>query len=149
MVQQAVAQIIERDLLKLKEELLLYTNEEVVWHTAKGISNSAGNLCLHLIGNLNHFIGATLGGTGYVRNRPAEFETKYVPRETLLKEIDNTLAIVKNTMQQVTDEELQKEFPLELAGKKYLTGFFLLHLTTHLSYHLGQINYHRRLLAAA
>ena len=147
MLQQSVADIFERDLAKLKEEISSYANESDLWIVQEGISNPGGNLCLHLLGNLNHFIGAVLGHTGYVRNRPAEFDTKDVPREELLKAIDATMLQVKHTLQQLPDEALRQEFPQTLGGKTYTTAQFIIHLTTHLSYHLGQINYHRRLLS--
>ena len=85
MLQQSLSQIFTRDLTKLKGELSAYTNEADLWKVTDGISNSAGNLTLHLLGNLNHFMGATLGNTGYVRNRDAEFALKDVPREQLLE----------------------------------------------------------------
>jgi len=111
----------------------------------KGISNSAGNLCLHLIGNLNMFIGNVLGKTDYVRNRPLEFSLKNVPRANLLQSINATIVIVDRTLNALGEEDLQLEFPLLVFEKKTSTEFMLIHLTTHLSYHLGQINYHRRL----
>lgn len=146
MLQQSLSLIFTRDLTKLKDELNAYTNEADLWKLADGISNSAGNLTLHLIGNLNHFMGATLGNTGYVRNRDAEFALKDVPREKLLADIDAVIGVVTTTLAQLSDADLVKEFPLEVGGKRFPTGTFLLHLYGHLSYHLGQINYHRRLL---
>jgi uncharacterized damage-inducible protein DinB len=144
---QSLALIFERDLLKLKDELNNYPTEAGIWLVKPGIGNSAGNLCLHLVGNLNHFIGAGLGNTGYVRNRTAEFELKDVPRQQLLADIDSTRAMLKQVLQNLPAEILDKEFPMELPMGKFTTQQFLLHLLTHLSYHLGQINYHRRLLA--
>lgn len=146
MLQQSLSLIFTRDLNKLKDELNAYTNQADLWKLADGISNSAGNLTLHLIGNLNHFMGATLGNTGYVRNRDAEFALKDIPREKLLADIDAVVAVVTTTLTQLPDADLVKEFPLEVGGKRFPTGTFLLHLYGHLSYHLGQINYHRRLL---
>jgi uncharacterized damage-inducible protein DinB len=146
MLQQNLSTIFERDLLKLKEELNSYNREADMWQLKPGISNSAGNLCLHLMGNLHHFIGAGLGHTGYIRNRTAEFELKNVPRQQLLNDIDQTIVMVTTTLQQLPNEMLEKEFPMELPMGKFPTQQFLLHLLTHLSYHLGQINYHRRLL---
>lgn len=148
MYNQWLTQILSRDLLKLKEELSLYGSEDQLWKISDGISNSAGNLTLHLIGNLNHFIGATLGTTGYVRNRDAEFSLKDVPREKIVSDIDALLPVIQQTLLALTDADFEKEFPLEIAGKHVSTGQFMLHLTAHLSYHLGQINYHRRLIAA-
>jgi hypothetical protein len=143
---EGLKMIFSRELTKLKTEMDAYKNEAKLWHTREGISNSAGNLCLHLIGNLNHFIGATLGGTGYVRNREAEFSLKNVPRAEICIKIDDTIAVVNTTLDALTDEILNSEYPLLLADQKFITKDFLLHLTGHLSYHLGQINYHRRLL---
>jgi hypothetical protein len=72
--------LFERDLAKLSLEIETYQHEPALWRTAPGISNSAGNLCLHLLGNLNTYIGAGLAHTGYVRNRDWEFAAPYVPR---------------------------------------------------------------------
>lgn len=149
MLQQNIAYLVERELLKLKEEISLYSNEADLWLLEKGIGNSAGNLCLHLIGNLNHFIGAGLGNTGYERNRPAEFELKNVPSAKLLADIDATIDVVKSTLINLPDDKLKEVSPKEMGTQKPTVEQMLLHLATHLSYHLGQINYHRRLLAHA
>ena len=146
MVKEALLEIFERDLGKLKEEISLYTNENNLWKTEKQISNSGGNLALHLIGNLNHFIGATLGNTGYVRERDKEFSDKNIPVQKILNNIDATIIVVKNTLSNLTAEDFEKVFPLEKHGQIVKTDFMLLHLLAHLEYHLGQINYHRRLI---
>jgi uncharacterized damage-inducible protein DinB len=138
--------LFERDLLKLKEEINLYKNEEHLWVVKAGISNSAGNLCLHLIGNLNHFIGATLGNTGYVRQRDLEFSTKNTPRAELNADLDNVTALVTSVLSNLEAKDYEKNFPLMKHDKVVTTEHMLLHLLTHLSYHLGQINYHRRLV---
>ena len=145
MVKEALLEIFERDLGKLKEEISLYTDENNLWKTEKQISNSGGNLALHLIGNLNHFIGATLGNTGYVRERDNEFSDKNIPVQKILDNIDATIIVVKNTLSNLTAEDFEKVFPLEKHGQIVKTDFMLLHLLAHLEYHLGQINYHRRL----
>ncbi|NHA07772.1 DinB family protein [Mucilaginibacter sp. HC2] len=135
-----------RDLEKLKVELELYRNEQNIWLVDKQITNTAGNLCLHLIGNLNTYIGAELGKTGYIRNRPLEFSSGPVPRTELLKSIDETIQMIDSTLDQLSEEQMANEYPQEVTGGKVSTGYFLTHLATHLSYHLGQVNYHRRLL---
>ena len=145
MLHQAIPEFFERDLLNLKAEISAYPDEASLWTVREGISNSGGNLCLHLIGNLNHFIGATLGHSGYVRERDREFTDKHVPRSELLAAIDQTSAIVKATLDKLDAESMEREFPLEKHGQKINTGHMLLHLLAHLGYHLGQINYHRRL----
>lgn len=146
MLTESLIKIFERDLNKLKVEIQSYKTEKNLWLLDKEIKNSAGNLCLHLIGNLNHFIGAVLGGTGYIRKRELEFSLKDVPREHLLEQINDTTAIVVNTLNTIKPELIEKNYPLEVFKKPMTTEFFLIHLTTHLQYHLGQINYHRRLL---
>jgi|SRR6185436_10308513 len=146
MLRETLIEIFERDLLQLKKEIESYADESKLWIIKEGISNSAGNLCLHLLGNLNHFIGATLGHSGYRRNRDDEFSLKNIPKEKLLLEIDKTVTVIKNTLQNLPEKDFQKNFPLEKHGKIVSTEFMLLHLVTHFNYHLGQINYHRRLV---
>ncbi len=144
MLTETLIALFERDLQKLKTEIELYSDENLIWKTDYEIANSAGNLVLHLIGNLNTYIGAELGKTGYVRNRPLEFSLKDIPRTKLLSDIDKTLEIVINTLNLLTNEDLEKTYPQLVFEKEMTTGFFLVHLSTHLAYHLGQINYHRR-----
>ena len=146
MLKENLTAIFERDLNKLVEEINLYRDADSLWIIKESISNSAGNLCLHLVGNLNHFIGATLGHTGYVRHRDDEFSLKNIPRQDLVTNIKNCALVVKNTLDKLPAEDLDMDFPLEVFGRKVKTDFMLMHLTTHLTYHLGQINYHRRLI---
>lgn len=146
MLQESLLEIFERDLNKLKDEINLYRDENSLWIVKKEISNSAGNLCLHLIGNLNHFIGATLGNTGYVRNRENEFAAKNILRKDLISEIEKTIEVVFNTLNKLSAEDFEKDFPVQKHDKIVKTDFMLLHLLTHFNYHLGQINYHRRLI---
>ena len=146
MLKETLIGIFERDLHKLITEINLYSDENNLWVIKQGISNSAGNLCLHLVGNLNHFIGATLGNTGYIRYRDDEFTLKNILRQDLIINIENCILIVKNTLTKLPEEEMEKDFPIEVFGRTVKTEFMLIHLTTHLTYHLGQINYHRRLL---
>jgi hypothetical protein len=145
---ESLKELFTRDLNKLKEEISLYPNEESIWIVEKGISNSAGNLCLHLVGNLNALIGTVIGRTGYVRNRPEEFSLKNIPQKTLIRNVEETLAVVKSSLDKLPPTDLEKDYPLEVLGKKTSYTFFLMHLAVHLDYHLGQINYHRRLLAS-
>lgn len=135
-----------RDLIKLKQELESYSNEANIWRIDRGILNSAGNLCLHLVGNLNAYIGAVLGKTDFVRNRPEEFSLKDIPRLELISKIEATVKMIDAVLDSLTEDQLQNEFPGAVSEGKPSTGHFLVHLATHLSYHLGQVNYHRRLL---
>jgi uncharacterized damage-inducible protein DinB len=146
MVIETLQKIFQRDLEKLKQEIIAYNNESNLWRIEKGIANSAGNLCLHLVGNLNTYIGAELGKTGYVRDRDLEFSQKNIPRDQLVQMIESTITVVANGLNKLKKEDLEKEYPLLVFKEKTSTGFFLIHLAVHLSYHLGQVNYHRRLL---
>lgn len=147
MLTEILIQLYERDIAKLKGEVEQYTDEADLWKTGGKITNSAGNLTLHLIGNLKHFIGAVLGGSGYIRDRDTEFSDAGVARDTLLTAIDETAAVVKATLEHLTDADLANEYPLDVFGHPMTTDYFLVHLATHLNYHLGQINYHRRMLS--
>ena len=146
MLTQTLKTLFRRDLEQLKRELELYQHEDRIWHVEKNITNSAGNLCLHLVGNLNTFIGAELGNTRYVRHRELEFSLKDVPRSELLTNVDETIAVIENALDGLTPAQLALNYPREVLGRIMTTEFFLVHLATHLMYHLGQINYHRRLL---
>jgi uncharacterized damage-inducible protein DinB len=146
MLNEILTQLYERDLNKLRTEIEQFTDEADLWKTTEGITNSAGNLCLHLTGNLHHFFGAVLGDTGYVRDRDAEFANKNVSRDDLLSNIDAALAVVRETLGRLTDEDFAKTYPIEVFGHPMTTAYFATHLATHFNYHLGQINYHRRLL---
>jgi uncharacterized damage-inducible protein DinB len=142
---QSVRAILLRELKALKRELEAYPDERVIWSTPPGIANSAGTLALHLAGNLQAFIGAALGNSGYRRNRQAEFERREVPRAELLAEIDQAIEAVDSTLLRLDDDQLTAPFPIEFGTLHVTTGDFLVHLATHLAFHLGQVDYHRRL----
>ena len=148
-VQPSLIEIFDRDLQLLEREIAAYDRETDLWRRADGISNSAGNLCLHLCGNLQHFIGAALGNTGYVRQRDLEFSTQNTPRTELLAHLQDTRNTVRQTLTAMLPADFDKTYPLPFPKptETVNTTFMLLHLLAHLSYHLGQINYHRRLLA--
>jgi uncharacterized damage-inducible protein DinB len=146
MITEVLNAIFKRELLKLKTEIESYHQESNLWRIEKSIANSGGNLCLHLIGNLNTYIGAILGQTGYVRNRDAEFTLKNIPREELIKKIESVIRVIDQVLATITQEQLDKEYPMIVLKEPTSTEFFLVHLANHLSYHLGQINYHRRLI---
>ena len=135
-----------RDLDRLKSEIESYQSDVVLWQIDKSIANSGGNLCLHLVGNLNAFIGAQLGHTGYVRDRPFEFAGKDVPRKKLVSDIVEVTKIVDQVLGATTAAQLDQVYPFDGFGKGASIEYVLLSLLAHLNYHLGQINYHRRLL---
>lgn len=143
---ESVLEFLHRDLSKLSQEINSYQSETNLWSIEGEIKNSAGNLTLHLCGNLQHFIGTVLGKTKYIRNREAEFSTKGLSKKSLLKEIETTLHSVSQTLSSFDSATLNQIYPIEVFGKPMTTGYFLIHLAGHLNYHLGQVNYHRRLL---
>ena len=146
MLTETLIKLFKRDLKALKREIESYSDEKNLWLFDQGIKNSAGNLCLHLVGNLNHFIGHDLGNTDYIRQRDLEFSLKDVSKVELLSEIDAVKSIVEKTLNLLTEDDLQKEYSRRVFEDTMTTEYFLVHLTMHLSYHLGQINYHRRIL---
>jgi len=146
MLLETLKTLFNRDLKRLKAEIESYTREEKIWIIDKRIANSSGNLCLHIAGNLNTYIGKELGGTNYTRNRDLEFSLKNVPRSELLSQIIGTMAMVEQVLSQLDEVELKKEYPILVLDRKTSTEYLLVHLATHLAYHLGQVNYHRRLL---
>ncbi len=139
-------ELYERDLNRLEKELEL-TPDEVLWATHGQISNSPGNLFLHLTGNLQHFIGAVLGKTSFIRDREGEFSKKGLPKSELEAELVATKRAVLDTLPKILPEQLHGNYPIELFGKPMTTQNFLIHLNGHLNYHMGQINYFRRMMA--
>ncbi|MBU2929970.1 DinB family protein [Winogradskyella psychrotolerans] len=146
MLTDTLLKLFKRDINKLIDEINLYKHEPNIWKVDGIVTNSTGNLCLHLIANLNHFIGAILGDSGYVRQRELEFSLKDVPKSELIKQLENTLISVERTIKSLSLNDLQSEYKLHVFGEPMTTEYFLVHLNSHLAYHLGQINYHRRLL---
>ncbi len=146
MLNQTLITLYSRDLQKLIAELNGYNIEDNIWHIEGNILNSAGNLTLHLVGNLNAFIGAELGASGYIRERPLEFSTKNTPRTTLIAMVEATITMINKTISGLSDADLAADYPVIVFEEKMTTSYFLIHLSTHLNYHLGQINYHRRLV---
>ena len=143
---ETLSAFFERDIKKLIEEISLYKDETLLWKVHPGIANSAGNLCLHLTGNLNHFIGAVLGKTGYIRNRDSEFSAKGTARSALISELENVQGLSSKIIQELKEKDFESDYPVQKHGETVSTGHMLIHLLTHLNYHLGQINYHRRMI---
>ncbi len=148
MLTETLQTLFTRDLNKLKTEIESYQQEKNIWIIEKGIANSGGNLCLHVIGNLNSYIGAVIGKTNYIRQRDLEFSLKNIQKAALVASIEETILVVTNSLGNISPEQLNEEYPLLVFDKKTSTGYFLVHLAAHLAYHLGQVNYHRRLLDA-
>lgn len=144
---ESTSKILLRDLDKLEKEISLYPTLNSLWGIRGDIKNSGGNLCLHLCGNLQHFIGAILGKSGYVRNREKEFSLTGLSAKDLVREIITTKEAIKYALAKVDPSLLDKNYPIPVFEEPMTTMYFLIHLTAHLEYHLGQINYHRRLVS--
>ena len=146
MLNSILADFYERDLRKLIEEVNLFTNEEDLWKTQGSVKNSSGNLVLHIIGGLNYLIGATLAQTGYVRNRDQEFIAKGIERKVLVAQLEQLIVMINNTLNILTPEQMEAEYPIFFDKPQTTTSYVLLQLLLHLNYHLGQVNYLRRIL---
>lgn len=146
MLIEHISTLFDRDLQRLHTEIEAFPSESDLWRVSGAVTNSAGNLCLHLCGNLEHFIGGVLGGSGYVRDREHEFAAKNIPRAELLSEVGRTREALTKALGAMSDEDLGRTFPLKVFGEDMPTAYFLLHLEGHLNYHLGQVNYLRRML---
>lgn len=143
---KALSELFRRDLDKLYD-IVSGIPEEDIWQKYPGITNSCGILTQHLVGNLRHFIGAVLGDTGFERDREMEFTSTTRPRKELMEDILDTREMIQATLQDLEENELHEPYPLDLSYD-YSIYKFLLHLYGHLNYHLGQVNYLGRILAA-
>ena len=135
-----------REVGKVIDEVMACRTDDDMWIVIPGTTNSGGNLVQHLIGNLRTYIGLTLGNVPYVRNRDAEFTQRLFSREMILDELKALDLILENALIHLSEEDLMKEYPHEVLAMfpKQSVRLILSHLSTHLAYHLGQINYHRR-----
>jgi uncharacterized damage-inducible protein DinB len=142
----AIARAFDRDLHTFAEELRRFPDEASLWATPPGAPNSAGNLAMHVAGNFLHFVGATLDGTGYVRDRNAEFGSRGVPRAQLHELLAKAASVTSRALAKLDDASLTAPFPAVMASLRFTTGAALVHLATHLAYHLGQVDLVRRSL---
>ena len=143
---QAVGSMLDRDLRTLERELEAYPDERDLWREVPGLPNGGGTLALHLTGNIQHYFGHHLGKSGYVRNRPAEFSRRDVSRAELLDEVNAARAAVQAAMANLSESQLEQDFPEVITGSQVLTGEYMVHLLAHFTYHLGQLDSHRRLV---
>ncbi|HVA58465.1 MAG: DinB family protein [Gemmatimonadaceae bacterium] len=143
---ELIGAMLTRDLRALQREIAAYGAEADLWRLTPSIPNSAGTLALHVAGNIRYYVGAVLGGSGYVRDRSAEFTDREVPRAELQRRLDAAIADVGATLSRLTDAQMAETYPETVAGNHVATADWLIHLAVHLTYHLGQIDYHRRFL---
>ncbi len=141
--------LFRRDLRCFIREVELFPDDAMLWCTVPGIANSAGNLALHVAGNLRHFVGTVLGGTGYVRQRDLEFTQREGSRATVVAELEAAMTETEASLRDLWPETVAATFPVPVGGHHPATGRFLLHLAVHLAFHLGQVGYLRRALTGA
>lgn len=146
MLTDFLATFYERDLNRLIDEIKQFKKEENIWKTAGSIKNSCGNLALHIIGGLNYFFGTQLANTGYVRHRDQEFSSSGVDRSVLLNELEKLIPLIKKAFAEMTPGDMETGFPIMFDDAKNSKGYVLIQLLAHLNYHLGQVNYLRRIL---
>lgn len=142
-----ITEIFNRDIQKVIDEISKYENEDDLWILPSGINNSAGTLALHVAGNLQHFIGAEMGDSGYERNREEEFDARDLSQNEILSELNKAKLVVNQTLSNMEPEYINENFPSKFQERIITNQYMLIYLSGHLNYHLGQINYHRRLLA--
>jgi uncharacterized damage-inducible protein DinB len=146
MLVSTVAAILDRDMRAVRREIEAYPDERQVWQAVPGMVNSAGTLALHLAGNLQHYIGARLGHTGYLRDRPAEFARRDVSRAELVAELETARSVMASVLARLQDDDLPAQFPEVIGEVRLDTEEYLVHLLVHFAYHLGQIDSHRRVV---
>jgi hypothetical protein len=146
MLNTTLANFYERDIRKLIEEINLFQNEENLWRTHGSVRNSCGTLALHIIGGTNYLIGTTLAHTGYVRDRDNEFTDRGVKRKDLVSQLEALIPMINKTLTGFTSEQMEANYPIMFDGATRSNYYVLIQLLAHLNYHLGQINYLRRIL---
>jgi hypothetical protein len=138
--------ILRRDLRCFIREIEAFPDDASLWRTLPGIANGAGNLALHVAGNLRAFVGGVLGGTGYQRNREREFALREGTRASVVAELEAALREVEPGLTALTEASQAAPYPIAVAGHQPPTGRWLLHLVGHTAFHLGQAGYLRRAL---
>jgi hypothetical protein len=146
MTNSELASLYERDLRKLIEEIMSFKNEGNLWKTYGTIKNSGGNLALHIIGGLNFLIGTTLAHTGYIRNREQEFTDKGIDRKLIVQQLEELIPMMNQTVNALTPEQMESPYPRFFDKENATVSYVITQLLLHLNYHLGQVNYLRRVL---
>ncbi len=141
-----LTRLLLRELDAFQREIDLFPDDASIWAVLPGISNPAGTLALHIAGNLQHFVGAVLGGTEYVRDRPAEFAVRDLPRERVTAELSAAADAVRRILPGVADDTLRAPYPAPVNDLTVRTDLWLMHLVAHTAFHLGQAGYLRRCL---
>jgi hypothetical protein len=146
-VTDELRRLLRRELAAFAREVELFPDDLSLFRTLPGVTNPAGNLGLHVAGNLKHYVGAVLGGTGYARNREAEFASRG-GRADVARELGEAAQVVDEVLARLPAAALDEPYPETVAGVALPTRLFLMHLAVHLSFHLGQASYLRRIVTA-
>ncbi|HEX5228708.1 MAG TPA: DinB family protein [Bryobacteraceae bacterium] len=142
-----LALLFHRDLPRLLQQIEAFPDDEILWRTCPGVTNPAGNLVLHLEGNLREYIGRQLGGAAYNRKRDLEFSSKGPPKQDLTRRIAELRELIPGIVATLSSEQMQSAYPEVVLEAPLSTQAFLIHLHGHLNWHMGQIDYLRRTLS--
>ena len=143
----AIRRLILRELRAVRREVEAYPEDGLLWREVPGLPNPGGTLALHVAGNLRHYVGAVLGGSGYVRDRDAEFSDRGLTRAAVVERVDAAIEAVDTTIATLPPDTLDASYPEAVLDQRPRTGDYLAHLASHLAYHLGQLDYHRRMVS--
>ena len=146
MISNDLVTLFVRELETVQREVEMCPDDVALWKTSPGVANSVGNLGAHLAGNVQHFIGAVLGKSGYVRNRDHEFNRRDGTRAEIIADLQAAIDAAKKYLPALTAADLDREYPEAVGGVKMRTSLFLMHLASHAAFHLGQADYLRRAL---
>jgi len=140
-----LAGLYARELDRLADQVSEYPSDAALWSTSGAQKNAPGTLALHLSGGLLAMVGASLGGTGYVRDRDREFSERDVPREEVVRRVRACRDVVVPIIEGLDDGTLAEVYPAPTspAYAGMTTRAFLMHLLWHVGWHLGHIYYHR------
>ena len=141
-----LAALFRRELTRLIQELTAFPHQSALWARVEGVTNSTGNLALHLEGNLREYIGRQLGNVPYVRQRDLEFTSTGLPVQEVISRIEAVQDLVPRVVSNLSSDDLDGVYPEQVLAAPLSTRQFLIHLLGHLSYHLGQVDYLRRVL---
>jgi hypothetical protein len=125
-------------------ELTAALSSEQLWVRPYDYGNSIGNLILHLTGNLNYYIGARIGGSGYVRHRDLEFSDSGQTKDALLKNFDQAIEIVLATLAKQSNDDWSAPFSAETLPECKTRFAAIVSCAGHAYHHVGQIIYLQR-----
>jgi hypothetical protein len=145
--QNSLAPLFRRDLTRLSQQIDAFPNDESLWQTLPGVTNAAGNLVLHIEGNLREYVGRQLGNLAYRRIRELEFSSKGMSRSELRARLVALTLSIPTVIEGLSVEQMEMEYPEVVLGVAVSTEQFLIHLYGHVNWHLGQVDYLRRIVS--